>query len=260
MLFRSCGSCYAIAAAHQLSTIFAVLTESKNRLNRKAISPQLMMDCVKHEPNSGCCGGNTHWIYKSVTQFFSEDDYPYIYSDHEENCTTEVCNYDTSKAVLEKTYYDYISEELSWEDVKRLIKEYNGFVTNMYAPDSLSFYTGGIYSPQECAYTNDINHAVVVDGYGECNGIRYLWVRNSWGNDWGIENGHFKISFDRSCQINTKRSIFYLIKAKLTTYGENLPISGKGYKDNEDPVGCVLVDGISLGVSVGLALLISLLI
>lgn len=35
-------------------------------------------------------------------------------------------------------------------------------------------------------------HAVIIDGWGEQNGILFWWVRNSWGKQWGI-NGYFKI-------------------------------------------------------------------
>ena len=35
-------------------------------------------------------------------------------------------------------------------------------------------------------------HSVVIDGWGEDNGIQFWWVRNSWGKIWGIQ-GYFKM-------------------------------------------------------------------
>jgi cathepsin B len=35
-------------------------------------------------------------------------------------------------------------------------------------------------------------HSVVIDGWGEDNGVQFWWVRNSWGKNWGIQ-GYFKM-------------------------------------------------------------------
>ena len=208
-----CGSCYAIASAHYMSTWYSVLLNGHGE-----ISPEPMIDCEKNSINKGCCGGNSYYIFKEMEYFYAlDDDTKYRYKNQkDDNCCTYKCSV-KNKPVLKKVNFYYQEKELSWEQVKFIIKEYNGFVANMYAPDSLSYYTGGIYSPSECKRTgHDVNHAIVVDGYGIDNGNKYLWVRNSWGNDWGIENGHFKIDFNNRCLINTIDSAFCLVKAQLT--------------------------------------------
>lgn len=49
-----------------------------------------------------------------------------------------------------------------------------------------------IYTPNEDENSAIGGHAIVIEGYGEENGIKYWWIKNSFGKDWGI-NGYFKM-------------------------------------------------------------------
>jgi len=57
------------------------------------------------------------------------------------------------------------------------------------------FYT---FDPKKDIYRSDqqgtriAGHAIVIDGWGEENGVKYWWIRNTWGADWGID-GYFRI-------------------------------------------------------------------
>lgn len=68
----------------------------------------------------------------------------------------------------------------------------------------------------ECG--KNINHAVVVVGYGTENGMDYWLVRNSWGTGWG-EDGYIKIErnvegFTGKCGIAMQAS--YPVKNAIT--------------------------------------------
>lgn len=65
-------------------------------------------------------------------------------------------------------------------------------------------YNSGIFNG--CYQKNpDINHAVVLVGYGKENGQKYWLVRNSWSASWG-ENGYIKLARsddeDENCGID----------------------------------------------------------
>ncbi|XP_066264498.1 procathepsin L-like [Branchiostoma lanceolatum] len=50
---------------------------------------------------------------------------------------------------------------------------------------SMTFYRSGIYHDSHCS-TSDLNHALLVVGYGISGGVEYWICQNSWGTDWGL--------------------------------------------------------------------------
>ena len=52
-------------------------------------------------------------------------------------------------------------------------------------------YRDGVYNDVECD-GKPVNHAVVIVGWGNTNGVDYWIVRNSWGPLWGLK-GYFLI-------------------------------------------------------------------
>jgi len=56
--------------------------------------------------------------------------------------------------------------------------------------DFINNYDGGIY--EDTTGDIDYDHDISIVGWGEENGKKYWFVRNSWGEYWGI-NGFFKI-------------------------------------------------------------------
>jgi len=57
--------------------------------------------------------------------------------------------------------------------------------------DEFEDYEGGVFSDPDCSTSpDDVNHAVLAVGYNATGG--YYIVKNSWGENWGI-NGYFYI-------------------------------------------------------------------
>ena len=58
--------------------------------------------------------------------------------------------------------------------------------------DDIQFYQGGVYRNSACTEAN-IDHGVLVVGYGAEGGDDYWLVKNSWGPGWG-DQGYIKIA------------------------------------------------------------------
>ena len=52
------------------------------------------------------------------------------------------------------------------------------------------FYKGGVITSEKCG--QDVNHGVLIVGYGVEDGKDYWLVKNSWGIEWG-DKGYVKI-------------------------------------------------------------------
>ena len=177
-----CGSCWSFSATGAMEGAWAIQTGELISL-----SEQQLIDCSIAYGDLGCNGGLMDNAFKYAIDhgMCSEDQDPYeAASDHCINCDT-VATFDNC---VDVTNYNQIHLK---EAVSR------GPVSVAIEADTTAFqfYSSGIITGSACG--NNLDHGVLIVGYGEEDGVMYWLVKNSWGTSWG-DNGYVKIERSES--------------------------------------------------------------
>jgi C1A family cysteine protease len=188
----SCGSCWAFSVVGHLEALYYI----KYGIH-KTFSEQQLVDCDSYD--DGCDGGEFLPAYKWIKEnegLESEDDYPY-------SAKEQTCSQTQSKNIVKIIDYQLL-ETTDEEIIKQYLYEVGPLAIGVNAYP-LNWYAYGVidWGNDNCAH-DDINHAVILVGYGHDNeeGLDYWRIRNSWGADWG-EKGYFRLSRGKgTCGVN----------------------------------------------------------
>ncbi|XAR59252.1 Zingipain [Bertholletia excelsa] len=168
-----------------------------------SLSEQELVDC--DTTNDGCEGGYMDYAFEWVISnggITTESNYPYTGVDGTCNSAKE-----ENKAVSIDGYEDVAEEESAL--FCAVLKQPISVGIDGSALD-FQLYTGGIYDGDCSDDPNDIDHAILIVGYGAEGDEEYWIIKNSWGTDWGIE-GYAYIKRNTSkeygvCAINAMAS------------------------------------------------------
>lgn len=190
---QSCGSCWAFSASASLESASAIKYGKLTKL-----SEQQLVSCAGLKyGNLGCNGGNYNNAWNFVKDNggqCSEDSYPYTSGNGETGSCVKGCSPVSGTKV---SSYVTVTPQ---SDSALMTALTVGPVSISIEADTRSFqlYSQGIYSDYLGCNKNsatkgansqpNIDHAVVIVGFGSQNGQDYYILRNSWGA-WGDVSG-----------------------------------------------------------------------
>lgn len=204
----TCGSCWAFSAVSVIESRYAI----DNNVTATPLSVEQVLSCsapLDHltskflgmaASSKGCDGGMPFLAFEYMSRvapngIACDAEYPYVMAT--QVLETQCQSVATSKVTVrwQNGVSDYVPiASQSEEALMRAV--YHGPVSSNMDAEGAGFrnYGGGIYDAKDCKSDGkDVNHAVVIVGYGETEqGDKYWVVRNTWGTMWG-ENGYIRI-------------------------------------------------------------------
>lgn len=191
-----CGSCWSFGTTGTIEGAYFLKYGHQVRLSQQAL-----IDCSWGYGNNGCDGGEDFRSYQWMLKHGGiplEDEYGgYLGQDG-------YCHIDNVTLTAKIT--GYVNVTSGDPDALKVAVAKHGPVSVAIdaSRKTFSFYSNGIYYDPECGNKlEQLDHAVLLVGYGTINGSPYWLVKNSWSNYWGNDGYILMSQKDNNCGVET---------------------------------------------------------
>ena len=180
------------------------------------LSEQCLIDCSWDQGNNGCDGGETErvfeWLMESGKYYCVPTRKEYAAA-AEMNSTKQgylmadgICHWLKTDQTECVKIIDYKVIPRGNIAILRQESTMRGPIQVAIDASRLTFgfYSSGVYYDEECKNgPNDLDHSVLLVGFGTEDGQDYWLVKNSWSTNWG-DHGYIKMSTkNNNCGVAT---------------------------------------------------------
>jgi cathepsin L len=192
-----CGSCWSFSSTGAMEGAHAIKTGSL-----VSLSEQNLVDCVKGGTYTCDTGGEMQDAFQYVIDnggIDTEDSYPYC------TCSGNQCQYNAANSAATFSSYKVITQG-SETDLQSAAVIGPVSIAIDASQQSFQLYTSGVYYEPACS-TTQLDHGVLIAGYGVDSGKDFWLVKNSWSASWGMQ-GYIQMSRNRNnnCGVATDAS------------------------------------------------------
>ena len=166
-----CGSCWAFSSTGSIEGAWAL----KNKMLYN-LSEQELVDCSVPQGNQGCNGGLMDYAFQYVVSSGLTTDEAYPYTATGPNACKN-----SSRPVVSLSGFKDVPTNSEVALMTAVVQQPVSVAVE--ADQSVfQFYSSGVMTK---ACGTNLDHGVLLVGYGTVGGQDYYKVKNSWGADWG---------------------------------------------------------------------------